>query len=44
LRAAGLITCERRGQQVVCAVNHDTLQQVLALLSARGTRRPQRRR
>jgi ArsR family transcriptional regulator len=35
LRAAGLITCERRGQQVVCAINHDTLDRVLALLSAK---------
>jgi DNA-binding transcriptional ArsR family regulator len=43
LRAAGLITCERRGQQVVCAVNHDALQRVLTLLSARGKRRLQRR-
>lgn len=33
LRDAGLITCERRGQQVVCAVNHATLNRMLALLS-----------
>ncbi|MGH3053901.1 MAG: ArsR/SmtB family transcription factor [Gaiellaceae bacterium] len=39
LRAAGLITCERRGQQVVCAINHDTLDRVLALLSAKRRRR-----
>ena len=41
LRAAGLISCERRGQQVVCAINHDTLDRVLTLLSAkrRGRRR-----
>jgi DNA-binding transcriptional ArsR family regulator len=38
LRSAGLITCERRGQQVVCAINYDTLGQVLALLTPR--RRP----
>jgi DNA-binding transcriptional ArsR family regulator len=33
LRAAGLITCERRGQRVVCAINHETLQRVLTLLT-----------
>ncbi len=32
LRAAGLITCERRGQQVVCAINQATLSRVLAAL------------
>ena len=42
LRAAGLISCERRGQQVVCAINHETLTRVLTLLSAR--RRYQRHR
>ena len=40
LRAAGLITCERRGQQVVCAINNETLDRVLALLSAKRRRRP----
>ena len=43
LRAAGLITCERRGQQVVCAINHETLDRVLELLSANGRRRRSRR-
>ena len=46
LRAAGLITCERRGQQVVCAINHDTLAQVLTLLGGslhRGVARRRRR-
>lgn len=32
LRAAGLITCERRGQQVICSINYETLDKVLALL------------
>jgi DNA-binding transcriptional ArsR family regulator len=46
LRAAGLITCERRGQQVLCAINHDTLNRVLALLAgtAQRTGRRDRRR
>lgn len=35
LRAAGLITCERRGQQVLCAINHDSLERVLDLLGAK---------
>ena len=35
LRAAGLITCERRGQQVLCAIDHNMLERVLALLSAK---------
>ena len=39
LRAAGLITCERRGQQVLCAINHATVDQMLALLGGR-LRRP----
>jgi DNA-binding transcriptional ArsR family regulator len=39
LRAAGLITCERRGQQVLCGINHAALDRVLALLSARRRRR-----
>ena len=39
LRAAGLISCERRGQQVVCTINHDTLDRVLNLLSAKRGRR-----
>ena len=43
LRAAGLITCERRGQQVVCTINHDTLERVLALLGG-PARRTQARR
>ena len=38
LRSAGLITCQRRGQQVVCAINHDTLDQVRALLTPKGPR------
>jgi ArsR family transcriptional regulator len=42
LHSAGLITCERRGQQVVCAINHDTLDRVLAQLSAKRRRRPRR--
>lgn len=42
LRAAGLITCERRGQQIVCAINYDTLERMLALLS--GTAQRARRR
>ena len=33
LRSAGLITCERRGQQILCAINHDTLQRMTTLLS-----------
>jgi len=41
LRSAGLITCERRGQQVMCAVNHQTLGRVLAQLG--GPRRRRRR-
>ncbi len=40
LRSAGLITCERRGQQVVCAINHDTLAQVLQLLTPKPRRHP----
>lgn len=47
LRAAGLIACERRGQQVVCTIDRATLARVLALLSrSAGTataRRRQRR-
>lgn len=39
LRTAGLITCERHGQQVLCAINHDTLDRVLALLTPRHRRR-----
>jgi DNA-binding transcriptional ArsR family regulator len=40
LRGAGLITCERRGQQVVCAINHPTLDRMLELLTPkhRGSR------
>jgi len=36
LRDAGLITCERRGQQILCAINHDTLDRVLALLGSKS--------
>jgi ArsR family transcriptional regulator len=39
LRSAGLITCERHGQQVVCAINYDTLSQVLALLTPKRQQR-----
>jgi len=42
LRGAGLITCERRGQQIVCAINHGTLNRMLALLN--HTRRARARR
>jgi len=42
LRGAGLITCERRGQQIVCAINHETLNRMLSLLS--HTRRTRARR
>ena len=44
LRAAGLITCERRGQQVTCTINQATLARVLGLLrrSARAGRSPRR--
>jgi DNA-binding transcriptional ArsR family regulator len=38
LRAAGLITCERRGQQVVCAINHATLARVRRLLGGAAAR------
>jgi ArsR family transcriptional regulator len=38
LRDAGLISCERRGQQVTCAVNHAMLARVLELLSPRPHR------
>jgi DNA-binding transcriptional ArsR family regulator len=43
LRSAGLITCERRGQQVVCAINYDTLSQVLVLLTPKRQQRRKRR-
>jgi DNA-binding transcriptional ArsR family regulator len=45
LRAAGLITCERRGQQVTCTINQATLGRLLALLrrSAGAGRAPRRR-
>ncbi|MFI5394584.1 MAG: ArsR/SmtB family transcription factor [Candidatus Binatia bacterium] len=42
LRAAGLITCQRHGQRITCAINHATLERVLALLG-RGGVRPRRR-
>lgn len=42
LRDAELITCERQGQQVLCCINYETLDKVLALLS--GTRPTTRRR
>lgn len=35
LRDAELITCERRGQQVVCGINYETLGRILALLSGK---------
>lgn len=38
LRAANLITCERRGQQIVCAINYDTLGRIRGLLA--GARPP----
>jgi len=38
LRAAGLITCERRGQQIVCAINHAALERVLGLLTPKSRR------
>ncbi|MFI5366807.1 MAG: ArsR/SmtB family transcription factor [Candidatus Binatia bacterium] len=44
LRSAGLITCERRGQQVVCAINYDTLGHVLKLLSPKQHQRRHARR
>jgi DNA-binding transcriptional ArsR family regulator len=44
LRAAGLISCERRGQQVVCTINHETLERMLALLGGVARRRDARRR
>ena len=44
LRTAGLITCERHGQQVVCAVNHATLNRVVALLTRTQRRRRTRAR
>ncbi len=44
LRDANLITCERRGQQIVCGINYETLGRVLALLSGkRAAPRPQPR-
>jgi ArsR family transcriptional regulator len=39
LRDAGLITCKRHGQQVVCTINHTTLARVQALLSGTVGRR-----
>ena len=46
LRAAGLISCERRGQQVMCTINRATLDRVLELLSrsAGVARAPRRKR
>lgn len=44
LRAAGLINCERHGQQVVCSINQETLDRMLALLGGMGRRRDVRRR
>lgn len=44
LRAAGLIRCERHGQQVVCTVNHETLDRMLALLGGMARRAAGRRR
>jgi ArsR family transcriptional regulator len=37
LRAAGLISCQRHGQQVLCSINHATLDRLVSLLG--GTRR-----
>lgn len=43
LRTAGLITCERRGQQVVCSINYEMLERVLARLApGRGRGRSRR--
>jgi DNA-binding transcriptional ArsR family regulator len=46
LRAAGLITCERRGQQITCTINQAMLGRVLALLrrSAGAGGSPRRRK
>jgi DNA-binding transcriptional ArsR family regulator len=46
LRAAGLVTCERRGQQVTCTINQARLGRVLALLrrSAAAGKAPRRRK
>jgi ArsR family transcriptional regulator len=46
LRTAGLISCERHGQQVTCTINQATLGRVLALLrrSAGVGRSPRRRK
>jgi len=35
LRRAGLITCERRGHEIVCAINYDTFDRMVALLGGR---------
>jgi len=44
LRTAGLISCDRNGQQVICSINHEMLDRVLALLGGMGRRRDARRR
>jgi DNA-binding transcriptional ArsR family regulator len=46
LRAAGLITCERHGQRITCAINQATLGRVLVLLrrSAAASQAPRRRK
>jgi DNA-binding transcriptional ArsR family regulator len=38
LRRAGLITCERRGQQVICSINYAGLERVRTLLAAKPRR------
>ncbi len=45
LRDANLITCERRGQQIICGINYETLGRVLSLLSGkRAAPRPRAKR
>ena len=45
LRAAGLITCERRGQQVICSINRQRLARILELFGrTTGARRRGRMR
>jgi DNA-binding transcriptional ArsR family regulator len=39
LRRAGLITCERRGQRVICSINDAALRRVRALLTPQPRRR-----
>jgi ArsR family transcriptional regulator len=42
LRLAGLITCERHGQRVVCSINYAALERMLVLLSGRARRSARR--